>query len=198
MDESMDITELIQHAKAGDSAASGQLFQQIRPRMRYIARGILGESLAARIDTSDLVQESLAQVLTGLPTFRGTSEKEWMGWIRKIMHTEACRLRRHHYAAKRSSLRERYVAATKVDESRLQPLEQVSQAEQKERVATAITHLSKTMQEIIRRRVFLNESFSDIALQLGKTAAAVRVGWTRAIQRVAAELEVASETSSIL
>lgn len=114
------------------------------------------------------------------------------------MHTEACRLRRHHYAAKRSSLRERYVAATKVDESRLQPLEQVSQAEQKERVATAITHLSKTMQEIIRRRVFLNESFSDIALQLGKTAAAVRVGWTRAIQRVAAELEVASETSSIL
>jgi RNA polymerase sigma-70 factor (ECF subfamily) len=199
MDDPMDITELIQQAKAGDAAATEKLFEALRPRMRYFARGILGESLAARIDTSDLVQESLAQVLNGLTTFRGITENEWIGWVRKIMTTEACRLRRHHYAAKRSSLRERHGGTARcADDAEKQPLKRASQAEQKARVAMAIEHLPAAMQEIIRRRVFLKESFSDIAQQLGKTPAAVRVGWTRAIKRVAAELDVASEASSIL
>ena len=60
MDERATIVvDLLQQARAGDAQAAGLLLERYRPYLRVIAQRLLDEQLAARLDASDLVQQTL-------------------------------------------------------------------------------------------------------------------------------------------
>jgi len=63
--------------------------------------------LKAKVDASDLVQQTLLEAHRGLENFRGTTEAEWLGWLRRIVvHNAADFVRRFHGVEKRCAGRE--------------------------------------------------------------------------------------------
>jgi RNA polymerase sigma-70 factor (ECF subfamily) len=64
-----------------DSAAFGEY----RDYLLTLARAQVSVDLRARIDPSDLVQETLCEALRDLPRHRGRSRAEMMGWLRSLL-----------------------------------------------------------------------------------------------------------------
>ncbi len=76
---------LITEARNGSDRALGQLLELYRSYLMLLARVQVGQSLQSKVDPSDLVQETYLQAQRHFGGFRGASEAELMGWLRKIM-----------------------------------------------------------------------------------------------------------------
>ena len=85
----MTFAELIKDARAGDPAALELLLARYRPLARHIAHGLLGAQVGRRGDSSDIVQETMARAFNKIDDFRGTTEPEWIGWLRAIITGES-------------------------------------------------------------------------------------------------------------
>src|SRR3954470_14962146 len=66
---SLDTEELLDRAGAGDSAARQQLLARHRARLRRTVAVRMDRRLAARVDASDIVQESLADAARQLDDY---------------------------------------------------------------------------------------------------------------------------------
>jgi RNA polymerase sigma-70 factor (ECF subfamily) len=180
--------ECLTRGRNGDRASLDDLFDRWRPLLRLQARQLLGADLAARVDPSDVVQESFAQAFADLPAFRGHTEAEWVAWLRRIVAGQAAKARRHHRARRRSPQREQGAdsgAATPGPG----PSSVVLNEERAARLAAAVEQLPATMREVVLRRVFDNQPFEEIGADLGCSAGAARVTWTRALRRLRGVLE---------
>jgi RNA polymerase sigma-70 factor (ECF subfamily) len=60
-------------------------FGEFRDYLMALARAQVSVDLRARIDPSDLVQETLCEALRDLPRHRGRSRAEMMGWLRSLL-----------------------------------------------------------------------------------------------------------------
>lgn len=58
---------------------------QFRPYLRMLARLQFDENLQAKLDESDIVQQTLLEAHRSLESFRGQSEEELAGWLRQIL-----------------------------------------------------------------------------------------------------------------
>jgi RNA polymerase sigma-70 factor (ECF subfamily) len=64
---------------------AAQRLEQFRPYLRVLARVQLGSRGRARLDASDVVQQTLLQAVRGLDQFRGRSDAELAAWLRQIL-----------------------------------------------------------------------------------------------------------------
>src|SRR4029077_20125088 len=109
---SVNVGELLQKARDGDGAARDRLFDVCRNYVSIVARAEMASWLKAKVDASDLVQQTLLEAHRGLNDFRGTTEAEWLGWLRRILvHNAADFVRRFHGVEKRCAGREVALAA---------------------------------------------------------------------------------------
>ena len=53
-----------------------------REYLLLLARLQLGSRLRAKLDASDIVQQTILHAHAGRTQFRGTTEAEWLGWLR--------------------------------------------------------------------------------------------------------------------
>jgi RNA polymerase sigma-70 factor (ECF subfamily) len=68
-----------------------------RDYLKFLARTHLSRHYHGRLDPSDIVQQSMLQAFRSLEQYRGTTEQEKLGWLRKILiHTVAHEVRRLH------------------------------------------------------------------------------------------------------
>jgi hypothetical protein len=109
--------------------------------LRLQARKLLGPDLSARVDPSDVVQDSLAQASQDLARFRGTTQGEWVAWLRCIVAGQAAKTRRFHHATQRSVNREKPGVAPPLLDRHVNPVVQLMEAEEAARLANAITRL---------------------------------------------------------
>src|SRR5947199_4295375 len=114
-----DTEQLVERAAHGDAAARQQLLTRHRPRLRRMVAVRLDRRLAARVDPSDLVQETLAEAAEDLSDYLRRRPIPFYPWLRQI----ACQRlidvhRRHLHAGKRSVTREEPPALT--DQSALE------------------------------------------------------------------------------
>jgi RNA polymerase sigma-70 factor (ECF subfamily) len=185
----MSFVDCLTLGRQGDRSAQEVLFGRWRPLLRLQARNLLGAELCARVDPSDIVQETVQQAFQDLNQFRGTTEGEWVGWLQKLVAGHAAKARRHHLADKRDLQRESaYPASHLVDPRTGQP-EKVLDREQAVRLAAVIEQLPPDMRQIILRRVFDRVPFAVLAGELGRSPGALRVMWTRALHRLRELLE---------
>src|SRR5258708_39230028 len=113
---SVNVGELLQKARSGDDSARDRLFLVCRNYVSIVARAEMASWLKAKVDASDLVQQTLLEAHRGLANFRGTTEAEWLGWLKQILaHNAADFVRRFHGVEKRCVTREVPLAQT--DES---------------------------------------------------------------------------------
>src|SRR5437870_3760865 len=105
------ISGLLTRARAGDDAARDQLFARCRDFLGLAARARIEAKLRAKVDASDLVQQTLLEAYRGFGRFQGATEAEWLAWLRRILdHNAADFVRRYRGTGKRQVGREVHLA----------------------------------------------------------------------------------------
>src|SRR5438874_4551435 len=88
--------QLLAQAKAGDGPALGRLLERYRAYLLVLARVQIGRRLQGKADAADLVQEAFLGACRDFAQFRGTTEPEFLGWLRQILASLLANLIRHY------------------------------------------------------------------------------------------------------
>jgi RNA polymerase sigma-70 factor, ECF subfamily len=100
--------DLIRRAREGDREALGKLLERYRAYLRLLAQRRLDAAAQARVDASDVVQQTCMEAHRDFAAFRGQAEGELLAWLRRILeHNAAHTIERHVYAQKRTIDKER-------------------------------------------------------------------------------------------
>jgi|SRR6516164_9100118 len=191
--ESVNVSDLLARARAGDDAAREKLFTVCRNYVSIAARVEMASWLRAKVDASDLVQQTLLEAHRGLGNFRGTTEGEWLGWLKRILsHNAADFVRRYHGVEKRCAAREVSMAtgdasdapAPQLSDGGPTPSQLVMQKELQLQVADAVARLPEDYQEVVILRNLQQLAFDEVAERMGRSRPAVQMLWMRAIRKL--------------
>ncbi len=192
---SHSIVQLLTQARSGDDGAKEALFTRCRSYVNIVARTQVEGWMRAKVDASDLVQQTMLEVHRGFQDFRGESEGEWLAWLRRILTNNTTDfVRRYRQTAKRQASREVPLEAMNRqagEEFRLDPQgecdtpsEIVMRRETEIEVAHAISQLAEDHQEVIILRNLQRLPFDEVAARMGRSRPAAQMLWTRAIRRL--------------
>jgi RNA polymerase sigma-70 factor (ECF subfamily) len=185
---------LLRRASAGDAEALGRLLEMYRAAIRAQAAAQLDGRLEARVDASDVVQETFLEAHRDFASFRGGTEAEWIEWLNRILANNIVEaVRRHDGAGKRSVRAERSLQDAVRGGLGLQRILSVEQStpgqqavrnEQLEDLEAAIELLLPDQREAIRLRYLQGRSLRQIAEHLGRTERAVASLLHRAVKEL--------------
>jgi RNA polymerase sigma-70 factor (ECF subfamily) len=200
----LDHEQLLHRAKAGEGPALGRLLELYRAYLLVLARVQIGRRLQGKVDASDLVQEAFLGACRDFPQFRGTSEKEFLGWLRQILASLLANLVRHYQGTQRRDVRLERQLAIELDQSsqaldrglvtpQSSPSQQAIRREQSVLLAEALGRLPEEWRELLILRHLEGLSFPEVARRLCRTVDSVKKQWPRALAGLRRLLE--GETS---
>lgn len=168
-----------------DSRWFGYL-ESFRGDLRREARRGLGADLGARLDASDVVQETMLRAVRALRGFRGQTTRELRGWVQAIMATSLTDARRHHRSAARRGVGREVpmVAVPECAEAGETPSRLMIHSEQKAAMMLALLGLSERDQAALTLRYDEGLSFVEIGRRLDLSDEAARKLCNRALDRL--------------
>lgn len=189
------VTMLLKRVRCGDNDARNELFEHCRAYVTLVARAQIGSWLQAKVSHSDLVQQTLMDAHCGLDNFRGTTDVEWLAWLKRIAnHNAADFVRRYGTADKRRVARERSLDLPAGDDSHRRvrdpsdpgetPSQIVLRCEEELEISRAVASLPADYQEVVILRNLERLPFDEIARRLGRSRPAVQMLWMRAIRKL--------------
>ena len=195
--------DLLKAARRGDVHCVGRLLEIYRHYLRILATTQIDRRLSARVSPSDIVQETLLEAHRDFVGFRGTTEREFIAWLRQILVNNLARtVERHLIAGKRDVRREVSMDGTRSalerSSERLRSLlidsgHSPSAAAQRHEhaviLADVLAELAADYREVIVLRNLEGLSFNDVAERLGRTSGATRMLWLRAIEQLRNKLK---------
>lgn len=156
---------------------------RLRSYLRLLAGLQLDPRLQAKLDPSDLVQQTLLQAYQALDQFRGTSEAELAAWLRQILARTLANATRDLHRARRDVARERSLeAAIEASSARLEawlaagqpsPGEQAGRNEQLARLAEALAELPQAQRQALELHYLRGWTVAEVAGELGRSTTAV-------------------------
>jgi RNA polymerase sigma-70 factor (ECF subfamily) len=188
--------ELLARVARGQREARGALLQRHCRRLRQMIAVRLDRRLAARVDPSDVVQESLAEADRKLDDYAAQPPLPFYPWLRQIAWDQLIAVhRRHLHSRGRSVLAEEATGPALPDESaqllaeRLvakgsSPSAHMERREQQRRVRAALALLSEDDREVLALRYLEDLPTGDVAAVLGLSESAVKMRQLRALQRL--------------
>lgn len=191
--ETTTIGHLIGQAQQGDESARERLFQLGRNYMGLVARAQVESWLRAKVDASDLVQQTMLEAHRDFPRFAGRSEKEWLGWLRRILaHNAADFVRCYRGTSKRAG---REVPIRAGDASTTfgapepaapgpTPSQEFLRLDAELRLAEALRQLPPDYQEVVMLRNLQRLPFAEVAQRMDRSRPAVQMLWMRAIRQL--------------
>jgi RNA polymerase sigma-70 factor (ECF subfamily) len=188
-------SDSLAEARGGVRHAAGPLLEAYRPYLLAIANSELPDGLNGKMGASDVVQDTLVKGLRNFGDFLGGTPDELGGWLRQILLNEIANHVDAFHTAKRNWRLEQSMDSGLVDSGQSVPVEQVLLQERKQRLESAIAGLPENARTLIELRHHRNMSFEEIATTLGKTEAAVRKAWARAVHLLQQELARHDSTS---
>jgi RNA polymerase sigma-70 factor (ECF subfamily) len=181
-------------AKAGSSPALVRLLDRYRSPLVEQARGHLGRRLRAKLDIEDLLQDVSLHAYRNIGGFRGSTEGEFVCWLRNILARILMNRVRHYFGTARRNLRREQPLAAPDDPTGGRSIDPVapdtppSQRAVKHevvcRLAEAIERLPVPYREVIVLRHKGGRSFADVARLLGRTEDSVKNMWFRALHHL--------------
>ncbi|MEZ5979947.1 MAG: sigma-70 family RNA polymerase sigma factor [Planctomycetota bacterium] len=152
--------ELVQRAQKGDESALSDLLARYQERVRALVRRRMGRGLRAELESGDMVQEAMVEVLEGFSRFEMRDETAFVRWLSTLVENRLREVARFHGAAKRDRAREVHVdqargsddrprAAELVDAHAATPSEDVSRRELGELVHEALAKLDERHRRVL-------------------------------------------------
>jgi RNA polymerase sigma-70 factor, ECF subfamily len=194
----LDTEQLLDRAGRGDSAARQQLLSRHQDRLRRMVALRLDRRLAARVDPSDIVQESLAEAHQHLSEYLRDRPLPFYAWLRQFAWERVAKQYERHVRAQRRSVT-REEAPPLPDESVAQlahrligsatsPSRHMIREELRERVRIALGCLKPHDREMLVLRYLegLNNAEAAAVLGLAENTAGMR--HLRALERLRALL----------
>jgi RNA polymerase sigma-70 factor (ECF subfamily) len=190
-----DTEHLLGRVASGDTTARGELLQWHRDRLRRIVAVRADPRLAARVDPSDVVQETLAEAAARLDEYLRCRPLPFYPWLRGIAQTRLAALYRRHVQAGRRSVTREERAVGLPDQSALELAERLfaphpspsaglHREETRARMRAAVAALPERDREVLVLRHLEGLSAAEAGGILGLTAGAVRVRHLRALHRL--------------
>jgi RNA polymerase sigma-70 factor (ECF subfamily) len=190
---------LLARARAGDAAAQGELLAAYRQYLGILAGMQMDRFLRSRLDPSDVVQETLLEALRDFPQFVGATERDLMAWLRKILVRNLADQCKRHKAQARDLHRQESLEVL-LDHSCAaahealaggisSPSTQAARREETVLLANALARLPADYREVLVLRHLQQLPFNEVAERMQRSSGAVRMLWTRALERLQRELE---------
>jgi RNA polymerase sigma-70 factor, ECF subfamily len=191
-----DTEDLLRLAGEGDRTARNRLLLRHQDRLRSLVALRMDRRLAARLDPSDVVQESLAEADRRLEDYLRRRPMPFYPWLRQLaLERLVDEHRRHVRSQKRSVRREEARLSFLPDESAQEladrlvdrgsnPSERLRREAERDRVRAALTLLGENDRELLALRHLEQLSVREIAAVLGITEGAVKVRHVRALKRL--------------
>lgn len=184
--------QALREAKLARPGALGNLLDCYRPYLKLLARLQVAGRLQKELDPSDVVQETYLDAARDFPHFRGTTEAEFVAWLKRLLAANVADAHRRYLGTKkRNALRESQVLEILDRSSQMlerqpvapgdSPSSSVARREQALRLAGAMERLRPAYQEVILLHHFQGMQFPQVAEQLGRTLHSVKNLWIRAL-----------------
>jgi RNA polymerase sigma-70 factor (ECF subfamily) len=190
---------LLEAVRQGDAQARGRLLDSYRDKLRRMVAVRFDRRLAARVDPSDIVQESLLEAAARMDDYLRTRPLPFYPWLRRIATDRLADARRRHLIAGRrrvgreepaglpdesvAELAERLLAPNSAPSARL------GRRERREQVRAALESLPDRDREVLVLRYLEDLSTTDTAAVLGVGEGAVKMRLVRALQRLRDRLD---------
>ena len=189
-----DTDHLLERATAGDGAARDQLLQRYRRRLRRMVAFRFDPRLAARVDPSDVVQETLAEAAANLDRYLRERPLPFYPWLRQLAQRRLIDLHRRHVQARRRSVTREVGPPGLPDNSAValadrlfartsSPSAGLRRQERRDRVRAALAALSEQDREVLVLRILEALPTRETAAVLGISEVAVRSRQVRALDR---------------
>jgi RNA polymerase sigma-70 factor (ECF subfamily) len=186
---------LLAAAQAGDAVTLGRLLELYRRYLALLARIQIGQRLQGKVDESDLVQETFLEAHRNFARFRGTSEAQFVQWLRQILATTLANLLRRYLGAQARDVRLERQLSEAVDRSSLllerglvapqsSPSEQAARREQAVLLADALAQLPDNYREVLVLRHLEGLTFTEIAGRMQRSLDSVEKLWMRGLARL--------------
>jgi RNA polymerase sigma-70 factor (ECF subfamily) len=144
------------------------------------------------VDASDLVQEAFLGACRDFPQFRGTTAKEFLGWLRQILASLLANLVRHYQGTKRRDVRLERQLVIELDQSsdaldralvtpQSSPSHQAMRREQSVLLAEALGRLPEEWRELLILRHLEGMSFPEVSRRMGRSVDSLKKQWPRAL-----------------
>ena len=182
---------------AQDLSRFGKRLEACRQYLLMIANQELPIELRQKVGASDVVQETFLEAQRDLPELLGDDEEQLLNWLRRVLLNNIANVRRHYQqTGKRDMAREvsleRDPSGTGIC-ARLPardhtPSSVVAHDEEAQLLEQALRKLPQHLRQVIVLRHRENYSFPEIGELLGRSPAAARKLWVRAIERLQKEL----------
>ncbi len=188
--DSLSVADLLARARHNGQGELDRLFALCRNYLGIVARAQVESWLQAKVDASDLVQQTLLEAYRDFAHFRGSTEAEWLAWLRRILaHNAANFVRQYRGTEKRQSRREVALGspagafADPADNGE-SPSQHLLRKERELLVADALAKLSPDHREVIMLRNLQRLSFQEVAERMGRSRPATQMLWMRALQKL--------------
>jgi RNA polymerase sigma-70 factor (ECF subfamily) len=190
-----DNDRLLDEAAAGDDRARDRLLERYRQRLRELVALRMDRRLAARVDPSDVVQESLLEADQRLAEFVRDRPMPFYLWLRQLTLDRLIDLYRHHHSQKRSVRREAR-ALSPLPEGSLHelvdrlvskgssPSAGLHREDRRRQAQSLLGQLPDADRELLVLRHLEHLSMKEVAAVLGISEGAAKVRHVRALARL--------------
>src|SRR5688572_22183366 len=186
--------DLAQRLRRRDTQALAELLQSHRPQLMAFIERQLGTALRRKVEPEDVYQETCAEAVRALAT-TDLGDRDPFSWLCQIAERRIIDLHRRFFGAqKRDAAREVPLGSSRGSDSQpggiinllvaslTTPSQAFSRNAREVRLLEAMEQLPEDQRTALRLRYVENLPSKQIAEQLGKTDAAVRVMLTRSLK----------------
>lgn len=191
------VESLIADARHGGNEPLGRLLELYRNYLAILATTQINPRLRRRMAPSDLVQETMLAAHRDFGKFRGSSEREFLGWLRQILINSLHHAVEVHLKAKKRDVRcevsiEQVSAALDRSVVRFEnvladrgpsPSVPIRQRERSVALANQLARLKPHFRDVIVLRNLQGLSFDEVAARMNRKPGTVRMMWLRAIDK---------------
>ena len=187
--------ELIDCANRGDKVARQNLLERYRDYLRRMIAVRLDPRLAARVDASDVVQETMVEAARRMDDYLRERPIPFYGWLRQLAEERIVDNHRRHVTAQRRSVtleqRDHGLPDASADAlvrklfaADTSPSNHLIRQERHERLKGALASLSQRDREVLVMRHLEQLSTAEIAAMLEISEPAVKSRLLRALIRM--------------
>lgn len=147
--------------------------------LRLLARMQLSSQLRGKLGESDVIQQTVLQAHARRDQFRGTTEEEWIGWLRAILGNVLTSTLRAYGTGARDIRREQSIdagleqSASRVEQwlvaEQSSPSLQASRHEELIRLAKALALLPDDQREAVELHHLQGRTVAEVGAMMGRT-----------------------------
>jgi RNA polymerase sigma-70 factor (ECF subfamily) len=179
--------------------AKGENLGRFREYLHLIARLRLGPRLRAKVESSDIVQETLLDAHKAWDQFRGSTDAELMAWLRQILFHNVADAAKAQKKAKRDVALEQSLEAEIEQASgklgdllaarQSSPSRRLAREEEALELAGALARLPTPQRDAVELHHLQGLSLKELAEHLERSEAAVAALLHRGLERLRELLE---------